>query len=71
MTVLHLDLDRCTGHGRCYAVAPDLFSDDDDGRPIQLVHELTDDQLAQARESIAACPENAIWLGGADGQETS
>ena len=26
---IHLDDELCTGHGRCYAVAPDLLTDDE------------------------------------------
>lgn len=32
-TVLSVDESRCTGHGRCYSVAPKLLSDDDEGFP--------------------------------------
>jgi ferredoxin len=28
---LHIDAERCQGHGRCYDLAPDLFGDDDEG----------------------------------------
>jgi ferredoxin len=30
---LKVDIDRtrCTGHGRCYGLAPDVFEPDDDG----------------------------------------
>jgi ferredoxin len=61
---LAVDAARCTGHGRCYSVAPDLLSDDDEGfvtlrgnsMPIE------DDQLSDAEEAVAACPERAITL---------
>jgi ferredoxin len=26
-----IDRDRCAGHGLCYIVAPDVFTDDPDG----------------------------------------
>ncbi len=26
-----IDEERCTGHGRCYATAPEVFAADDDG----------------------------------------
>ena len=25
-----IDTERCTGHGRCYSLAPAVFTDDDD-----------------------------------------
>jgi ferredoxin len=62
--VLSVDAARCTGHGRCYTVAPNLLSDDDEGfvtlrgssMPID------DDQLADAEAAVAACPERAQIL---------
>ena len=62
--VLSVDESRCTGHGRCYSVAPKLLSDDDEGfvtlRGSSM--EIADDQLADAEEAVAACPERAITL---------
>jgi ferredoxin len=62
--VLTVDASRCTGHGRCYATAPTLLSDDDEGfvtlRGGSL--EVDDDQLPDAEEAAAACPERAITL---------
>jgi ferredoxin len=61
---LSVDESRCTGHGRCYTVAPKLLSDDDEGfvtlRGSSM--EITDDQLDDAEEAVAACPERAITL---------
>jgi len=63
-TKLSVDESRCTGHGRCYTVAPKLLSDDDEGlvtlRGSSM--EITDDQLDDAEEAVAACPERAITL---------
>ena len=28
---LSIDADKCMGHGRCYSVAPDLLTDDEEG----------------------------------------
>jgi ferredoxin len=56
--------ENCVGHGQCYAVAPDLLSDDDDGfvsiRGSEV--EVPADQVAAAREAKNACPENAISI---------
>jgi ferredoxin len=61
---LSVDESRCTGHGRCYSEAPKLLSDDDEGfvtlRGGSM--EITDDQVADAEEAVAACPERAITL---------
>lgn len=58
---VHVDLDRCQGHNRCYAIAPDLFDVDDLG----FAHEVGDgtvptDLEEQARLAVANCPEFAI-----------
>ena len=34
MSRLEIDLERCTGHGRCYALAPKLFDADDYGHAV-------------------------------------
>ena len=55
------DRDKCQGHGRCYALAPDLFDADDEGYAVVLVPgALTDDQVAQAQLAADNCPEYAI-----------
>jgi ferredoxin len=61
---LSVDESRCTGHGRCYSAAPTLLSDDEEGfvtlRGSSM--EIADDQVADAEEAVAACPERAITL---------
>ncbi|HWJ64000.1 MAG TPA: ferredoxin [Acidimicrobiales bacterium] len=57
------DRDRCQGHGRCYALAPDLFDADDEGYAVVLVTgDLTDEQLANAQLAADNCPEYAISI---------
>ncbi len=60
---VHVDGDRCQGHNRCYAIAPELFDVDDLG----YAHELGDGTVAPqhaagARLAVANCPEQAIEL---------
>ena len=58
-----LDRDKCQGHGRCYALAPELFDADDEGYAVLLVSgELSDEQLAQAQLAADNCPEYAITV---------
>jgi ferredoxin len=61
---LAVDAERCTGHGRCYTVAPDLLTYDDEGyvsiRGSAI--DVPDDQVAAAREAASSCPEQAIEL---------
>jgi ferredoxin len=59
-----VDGNRCTGHGRCYTVAPDVFDSDElgfndlQGRTFNLKAELLD----SARRGAGACPEGAITV---------
>ena len=34
MIRVSIDETACSGHGRCYAISPDLFDIDDDGRGV-------------------------------------
>jgi ferredoxin len=58
-----IDPGRCTGHGRCYVTAPDVFSDDDAGYG-QVIGdgELSDAQLESVEQAVAACPEQAVTI---------
>ncbi|MCW2495154.1 ferredoxin [Jatrophihabitans sp.] len=57
-----VDKDKCTGHARCNAVAPDLYELDDNG-----YCSLTELQVPVGSESDAQagadeCPEGAITI---------
>ena len=57
------DREKCQGHGRCYALAPDLFDADDEGYAVVLVSgDLADDQVAAAQLAADNCPEYAITV---------
>lgn len=58
-----LDQDLCTGHGRCYALAPELFVDDDAGYS-EVIGDGTVPPGAEAaaQRAAEACPEQAITL---------
>ena len=61
---LTVDFDRCMGHGRCYTVAPDLLTYDEEGFVTirgQTI-DVPDDQLEAAREAVESCPEQAPAL---------
>jgi ferredoxin len=62
MTEISIDADRCTGHGRCYSLAPDVFDADEVGHAIVLVGEVSGELEAQARTGEQNCPEQAITL---------
>jgi ferredoxin len=58
-----IDDERCAGHGRCYVIAPDLFTDDERGYGATVGRgAVTPDQLDVAQRAVAACPEHAISI---------
>jgi ferredoxin len=61
---LAVDADQCTGHGRCYSLAPQLLSPDDEGyvtiRGSSI--EVPEDLRTLADEVAGTCPEGAISL---------
>ena len=59
-----VDGAECTGHGRCYRIAPDLLDYDDEGY-VTIRDELLEvpaDQVEFAEEAEGTCPEGAISL---------
>jgi len=59
-----VDGASCMGHGRCYRIAPDLLTYDDEGYPTirdELV-EVPANQVDAAEEAVGTCPEQAISL---------
>ena len=60
-----VDAEVCTGHGRCYALAPDVFGPDDFGHCEILVADgqVPPDLEARARIGRDNCPELAITVG--------
>ena len=58
--------ERCSGHGRCYSLAPDVYTSDevgynsekDSGVPIEVVP----GKEAVARLGAEMCPERAIAI---------
>jgi ferredoxin len=59
---LRLDLDACTGHGRCYELAPELFGEDERGHSVLERDEVPSDLEERARAAEANCPERAISI---------
>ena len=58
-----LDSEACQGHGRCYALSPDLFDTDDDGYAVLLVDgEVPAGAEDAARLAADNCPEFAITI---------
>lgn len=60
---IHLEADKCQGHNRCYALAPELFDVDDYGQSVLLVEgEVPAELVEKARLAAANCPEFAIKI---------
>ncbi|HEY3831802.1 MAG TPA: ferredoxin [Acidimicrobiia bacterium] len=57
-----IDADVCTGHGRCYVLAPDLCEPDDRGRGVVSRADVPPELEDQARAAAANCPERAVSL---------
>ena len=58
---VRISSERCQGHGRCYDLVPDLFSEDDEGYS-RLLGDGTvpPDKEREARLAESNCPERAI-----------
>lgn len=52
--------DRCSGHGRCAASAPEIYELDSDGYCAISELQIVPSAEAAARAGGAACPEGAI-----------
>ena len=60
---LQLDNEKCQGHGRCYALAPDLFESDDEGYAVLRVDgEVPPGLEGAAQLAVDNCPEFAITV---------
>lgn len=58
-----IDTTRCSGHGRCYVVAPELFVDDEAGYgQVRGDGTVPETMVAAAERAVTACPERAIRL---------
>ena len=61
---LTVDGKSCMGHGRCYLLAPDLLTYDDEGF-VTIRDQTIDvpaDQVEAAEDAAGTCPEQAITL---------
>ena len=66
---VQIDSDKCQGHGRCYDLAPDVFTDDEEGNGKVIGDGTVEPANAEAaRLAVANCPETAISLLEEDGQ---
>ena len=60
---VHVDAERCQGHNRCYAIAPELFEIDDLGNSRARGDGSVPAALEErARLAVKNCPEHAVRL---------
>ena len=57
-----IDHETCTGHGRCYALAPDVFDSDDSGFGRVQRADVPAELENQALAGVRGCPEHAITV---------
>jgi ferredoxin len=57
-----IDRERCTGHGRCYSLAPEVFDADDDGYGLVRTADVGPELEEKARVGVRNCPESAISI---------
>lgn len=61
---VRIDLELCTGHGRCAHYGPEVYRLDDDGYNADrgTTFEVPAGLEAQAKLGMKSCPERAITL---------
>jgi ferredoxin len=59
---IRIDRSLCTGHGRCFSLAPEVFDCDEEGFSVLRLDTITPDFEADARRGAGGCPEQAIAL---------
>lgn len=58
-----VDAEKCQGHNRCFALAPELFDVDEYGTAVVIGDGTVPPELAdKARLAAANCPEFAITV---------
>ena len=62
---IHVDMDRCQGHGQCVMKAPDVFDlGIDDDKVTVLNDEPSEDQRDAVELAVDVCPTQAISIDG-------
>ena len=59
---VRVDRASCVGHGRCYTLGPDVFTDDERGHCVVRMESVPRELEAQARLGEENCPEAAISI---------
>jgi ferredoxin len=59
---IRVNREKCAGHGRCAAVAPNVYALDDDGYIAAETILASDDLASDALRGLRACPERIISI---------
>jgi ferredoxin len=59
---IRLDKELCTGHGRCYVLAPDVFDEDERGHSILKLEDVPPEHRERAQAGVDSCPEHALSI---------
>ena len=59
---VRIDTEMCTGHGRCYTLAPEVFDSDDRGYGLVISEEVAEELRPKAVIGEQNCPERAISI---------
>jgi ferredoxin len=64
VSVVRIDRERCTGQGRCYSLAADVFDADDAGFGVVIVDVVEGGSplAAEAETAMLSCPESAVTV---------
>jgi ferredoxin len=57
-----IDKGLCSGHGRCYALAPEVFEPDEDGFSVVTQQDVPSAFEAAVRLAEQNCPEGAVTI---------
>jgi ferredoxin len=59
---VRVDVDKCQGHARCAALAPEVYELDELGYNVTPLSEVAPENEEAARKGAQACPELAITI---------
>jgi ferredoxin len=59
---VRVDREKCTGHGRCYMLAPEVYEPDDEGSCVIPNEQVAPEHVEIARRAALNCPEDAIEI---------
>lgn len=54
--------EKCTGHGRCYTLAPEVYDADEEGSCNITEQQVPSEHADLARRGALNCPEDAIEI---------